>query len=217
MTSARSSQEASPSQSGLSGQFAGAEPRSYPELRLLVVRVIQYATNHIVSHTPSFAARHFWYRRVLGIELADSAAVHLGCSVLFYGPRAVRRTGARIGRNSRISGNCTIDVRGGLTIGDNVSVSPGVRILTASHGLNEAGFPIENRAVTIEDHVWICTGAMILPGVTLGRGAVVAAGAVVTRDAPPMTVVAGVPAKPVSVRDVAGIDYVLDRTFPLLE
>lgn len=196
---------------------SAARPRRPVDVRLLGIRVLNYATNHIVAHIPSFGVRHFWYRRVLGIQLAKSAGVHLGCYVWFYGPGGIRRSGVRIGRNTQINRNCTVDVRGGLTIGDNVSISLNVMILTASHNVNDPSFEVENWPVTIEDHVWIGAGATVLPGVTLGRGAVVAAGAVVTRDAPPMAIVAGVPARLVGVRDAAATQYVLDGAHPLFE
>ena len=186
-------------------------------MRLLVVRALNYATNHIVAHVPSFGVRHWWYRRVLGIQLADGAAVHLGCYVWFYGPGAIRRGGARIGRNTRINRGCTLDLRGGLTVGDNVSVSLNVTILTASHDVNDPGFEVEDRPVTIEDHVWIGAGATVLPGVTLGHGSVVAAGTVVTRDVTPLAIVGGVPARPIGVRDAAATGYELDAARPLFE
>ena len=59
--------------------------------------------------------------------------MHLGCYWWFYGPGQVRRTGVSIGANSRINRDCMIDVRGGVTIGDNVSISPQVAISTAAH------------------------------------------------------------------------------------
>ncbi len=102
-------------------------------------------------------------------------------------------------------------------IGDNVSVSPEVTILTAQHRVDDPEFRVENRRVVIEDHVWIGTRATILPGVTLGRGCVVAAGAVVTRDVAPFVIVGGVPARPVGTRPESAAAYVLDQRLPLFE
>ena len=113
--------------------------------------------------------------------------------------------------------DCRLDVRGSLHIGAHVSISPEVTVLTASHGVNDPQFRVEVRPVVMEDHVWIGTRAMIMPGVTLGRGSVVAAGAVVTRSVPPLTVVAGVPAKPVAARDETATSYALDGRFPLFD
>jgi len=71
--------------------------------------------------------------------------------------------------------------------------------------------------VVIEDHVWIGMRAMILPGTIIGRGAVVAAGAVAKGTIPPMTIVAGIPARPIGTRPEEGLDYELNGPFPLFE
>jgi len=181
------------------------------------VRVLNYLTNHVINRVPSFRMRHAWYRRSLGIDLGDHSGIHLGCYVWFYGPHQVRRTGVHIGANSRINRDCCLDARGPIHIGDNVSVSPEVAILTTHHRLDSPGFPLESRGVVIEDHVWIGMRATILPGTIIGRGAVVAAGAVARGVIPPMTVVAGVPARPVATRSPEALDYVLDGPFPLFE
>lgn len=189
-------------------------------LRLFGVRVLVYLTNHVVAHVPSFTLRHLWYRCALGIHLDQNAGVHLGAYMWFWGPREVRRCGVHIGRNSRIERNCTLDLRSGLTIGDNVGISPEVVILAGTHDVNDPLFadsPVGPYAVAIQDHVWIGTRAMIMPGVTVGRGAVVAAGAVVTKDVPPLTIVAGVPAKPIGARDARATVYELDKPLPLFE
>jgi maltose O-acetyltransferase len=200
---------------------AAAEPETTGagggRLKLLTVRVIQYLTNHLIGALPSFTLRRLWYRRVLGVQIGRGAGIHLGCHLWFYGPGQVRREGFTIGRHSRVNRDCRLDVRGSLRIGENVSISPEVTVLTASHGVNDPMFRVERRPVVIEDHVWIGTRAMIMPGVTLGRGSVVAAGAVVTRSVAPLTVVAGVPAKPVAERDDAATSYVLDGPFPLFD
>jgi acetyltransferase-like isoleucine patch superfamily enzyme len=185
--------------------------------KLLAIRAIQYLTNYVVSHIPSHTVRRAWYRRVLGAEVGEHAGVHLGCHVWFYSPRQVRRSGFRVGAYSRVNRDCCLDVRGGLDIGENVSISPEVMILTASHGVNDPAFRVQVRPVMIEDHVWIGSRAMVLPGVTLGRGCVVAAGSVVTRDVAPLSIVAGVPARPVSERDESATHYVLNVPFPLFE
>lgn len=197
---------------------ARPEPESTgPAHRLLAVRLITYVTNHVVAHVPSFALRSLWYRRALGVSLAPGAGIHLGCHLWFYGPGQMRRDGVAIGVNSRINRNCCLDVRGGLRIGDDVSVSPDVVVLTASHRVDDPEFRVETRPVVMEDNVWIGTRATILPGVTLGRGSVVCAGAVVTRDVEPLAIVAGVPARPVGERPAEAAAYTLDSGFPKFE
>lgn len=178
-------------------------------LRLFAVRVLNYLTNQVVARIPSFTIRHLWYRHAVGLHIGHRTWVHLECYVWFYGRGQNVRTGAAIGDSTRINRRCTLDTRGGLRIGRNVSVSPEVMILTASHDMNDPGFALINLPVVIEDYVWIGTRATILPGVTIGRGAVVAAGAVVTRDVAPMTVVAGVPAKPVGERQEGSLEYLV--------
>jgi acetyltransferase-like isoleucine patch superfamily enzyme len=192
-------------------------PGLMARVRLLLVRTVNYLTNHLVPHVPSFAFRRAWYRRVVGISFGEHAGVHLGCYVWFYSPGQVRRDGVSIGAYSRINRNCCLDVRGGLVIGENVSVSPDVTILTAAHGVTDPEFRVVGKPVVIEDHVWIGARAMILGGTSLGRGSVVAAGAVVTRDVPELAIVAGIPARVVGTRPESATQYVLDSSFPLFE
>jgi acetyltransferase-like isoleucine patch superfamily enzyme len=191
--------------------------RVMPALRLFCIRTLNYLTNHVVAYTPSFTVRHFWYQRVMGVELGRGVGVNMRTYVWSYGPRQIRREGASIGRNTRISHGCTIDLRSGLSIGENVSVSPEVMILAGSHDVQAPRFDDIAGFVTIEDHAWIGARAVILPGITVGRGAVVAAGSVVTKSVAPMSIVAGVPAKSVGVRDPAATAYELDGPLPLFE
>ena len=185
--------------------------------RLFVIRLMNHVTNHVVSHIPSFALRHAWYSHILGVAFGKHAGVHLGCYVWYYTPRQVRRDGTRIGAYSRVNRRCTLDLRGGLEIGENVSISPEVVVLTAAHDADTPGFPLVHGRVVIEDYVWIGTRALVLPGVRLGRGCVVAAGAVVTRDVEPLAVVAGIPARTIRERREAALGYTLDIPFPLFE
>ena len=71
-------------------------------LRRVVVGALKYATNYIVAHTPSYTIRHFWYRHLLGIDLARGTVVHMGSYIYFNSPRSIRRSGVHIGQNSRI-------------------------------------------------------------------------------------------------------------------
>jgi acetyltransferase-like isoleucine patch superfamily enzyme len=103
----------------------------------------------------------------------------------------------RVGRNVFINQNCTFYDLGGLSIADDVMIGPNVSLITAGHPLQ----PSQRRAATIgkpiaiERNVWIATGATVIGGVTIGENAVVAAGAVVTRDVPANMLVGGNPAR----------------------
>ena len=183
---------------------------------LLAVRLLNVLTNDVVSRVPSFRLRAAWYRR-LGLELGGNVGVHRGCYVWFFGPGQLRRDGCRIGSGTRISRGCTLDFRSALQIGDSVSIAPEVVILTVQHDWRVAGFPLQHRPVVIEDHVWLGMRAVVLPGSHIGRGAVVAAGAVVSGVVAPGTVVAGIPARPVSTRPVEALDYTFAPDLPLFE
>lgn len=92
-----------------------------------------------------------------------------------------------------------------ITIGDNCMVSYGVHIRTDTHAHDDSSIPMRQQGcaekdITIEDDVWVGYGAQIMPGLTIGKGSIVGAGAVVTKDVPPYTVVGGVPAKVIQSR-----------------
>jgi maltose O-acetyltransferase len=184
--------------------------------RLLGIRLLNYLTNRVINHLPSYTLRHAWYRHVLGIRLGDGASILLSCYVWFYSPRLVRRDRVSIGDRTRINRGCCLDVRSGLQIGDDVSISPEVMILTTQHDVNDPGFGLTGKPVTIDDHVFIGARATILPGVRLGRGSVIAAGAVVTKDVEPLQIVGGVPARPLGRRAIDP-QYRLDEPAPAFE
>lgn len=106
----------------------------------------------------------------------------------------------RIGDRTFVGQQCFFHSAGGIDIGASVGIGPGVRILTSKHG--EAGrsvpildSPIELGEVVVEDDADIGVGAILLPGVRVGRGAQIGAGAVVTSDVPAYSIAAGVPAR----------------------
>jgi acetyltransferase-like isoleucine patch superfamily enzyme len=112
----------------------------------------------------------------------------------------------RVGRNVFINQGCTLNDIGGIEIGDDVMIGPRVSLITSGHPLdpNQRRKQIVAAPIVIHRNVWLGAGAMVLQGVTVGEDSVVAAGAVVTRDVPPGTLVAGVPAqvlRPMSADD----------------
>jgi len=101
-----------------------------------------------------------------------------------------------IGKDVFINSGCHFQDQGGITIGDGSLIGHNVVLATINHDLNPANHRKNHYApISIGRYVWIGSNATILPGVTIGDWAVVAAGAVVTKDVPPNTVVGGVPAR----------------------
>jgi acetyltransferase-like isoleucine patch superfamily enzyme len=154
---------------------------------------LMYATNHWVNNVPVYAMRNMFYRKFLRLEIGEGTAIQMGILL-------TTRGGVQIGDNSVINRGCTLDGRGKLFVGNNVNISQEVMILTAEHDVNHPFFAGIEAPVVIHDDAWISTRSMLLPGVTVGRGAVVAAGAVVTKDIPAYSIVAGVPARVIGKR-----------------
>ncbi len=146
-----------------------------------------------LGYLPSHAARNFFYRRS-GITLPRSSSIHWRAE--FYHPG-----GLTIGENCIIGDSCFLDGRDGITFGANVNVGSHVSIYTRQHDVDSPDFAEVGGAVTVGDYAWIASHAVVLPGVTIGAGAVVAAAAVVTRDVPPYTLVGGNPARVIRERN----------------
>ena len=102
----------------------------------------------------------------------------------------------RVGKNVFINFGCTFLDQGGITLEDGVFIGPGAKILTEAHPEQpEIRRTLQTKPVVIRCRAWIGADAIILPGVTVGENAIVAAGTIVTKDVPANTIVAGVPAK----------------------
>jgi acetyltransferase-like isoleucine patch superfamily enzyme len=155
--------------------------------------LFHYIPNHFINHVPFYSIRHFYYRHVVGILLGKRSSIHLNC--LIHGRNI------RVGDQCTINRNCYLDGRGLLKIGNRVSISPDVHLITSDHDHNSPSFPFIAGEIIVEDYVWIGSRATILPNVTIGEGAVVCACAVVTKSVAPYTVVGGVPAKKIGERN----------------
>ena len=135
-----------------------------------------------------------------GVEIGENTLVMHGSVLHVYNFRGLPHAFIRIGRDSLVGEYSVIRGQGGVTIGDRVYTSPGTQIIAVNHIFNDPERPFVEQGITaegivIEDDVWLGSNCVITDGVRVGKGAVVAAGAVVTKDVPPHTIVAGVPAK----------------------
>lgn len=102
----------------------------------------------------------------------------------------------RFGKNVFVNFGCSFMDRGGITIEDEGLIGPNVRLITENHALEpELRRYVYGKPIVIKKRAWLGAGVTVLPGVTIGENAVVAAGAVVTKDVPANTMAAGVPAK----------------------
>lgn len=120
-----------------------------------------------------------------------------------------RGTGIRLGDRCRVGKNCVLNPN--VWIGDDVLIGPDVMFITLEHVFDDRDVPIRDQGyrapkgpIVIGDDTWIGARVIVLPGVRIGRGVVVGAGSVVTKDVPDWAVVAGVPAKPIGVRGEDG-------------
>ncbi len=135
-----------------------------------------------------------------GITIGENTIVMHGAVLHVYNFRNLPNSGIWIGRDSLIGEYSVIRGQGGVRIGDRVYTSPFSQIIAVNHVFDDPNRPfvdqgITAEGITIEDDVWIGSGAIITDGVRVGKGAVIAAGAVVTKDVTAHTVVGGVPAK----------------------
>lgn len=119
-----------------------------------------------------------------------------------------------VGAHTNINKRCVLDGRGGLKIGDNVDIAQETNIWTEQHDYNDPTYKSVCKEVIIDDYVWLASRVTVLPDVHIGRGAVVASGAVVTKDVPPLAIVAGMPAKIIGYRKEEALQYHLgDRAW----
>lgn len=173
--------------------------------------------NRIYNYSLDFDVAILWwlgnvpfhgFRRSLfqlaGIKMGKKSTIHVGAR--FYMPKNII-----IGEGSIIGDHATLDGRAPLTIGNHVDIASEVMIFNSQHDIRDPLFGAIEAPVVIEDYAFIGPRAIILPGVTVHKGGVVAAGAVVTKDVDPGTIVGGVPAKVIGKRPVTTYAYQLGR------
>ena len=177
----------------------GCKPEAQGLMSNSYKTALLYLSLKMLGHIHSQWFRRFVLRRLFGADIASSAILYGGFEI--RSPRKLR-----IGADTVIGHRATLDARGGLTVGKNVNLSSEVMIWTAQHDYRDSEFGTMFKPVAIEDYAWLGPRCIILPGVTIGEGAVAAAGAVVTKDVEPYTVVGGVPAQKIAERP-KGLNY----------
>ena len=156
-----------------------------------------------VGEFPSHHLRRFFYR-LSGMKIGTGSSLHM--RIRTYDPQNIV-----IGEDTIIGEQTVLDGRAPLIIGNHVDIATGAMIYNSQHDIHDPHFTAMEAKNVIEDYVFIGPRAIILPGVTIGKGAVVAAGAVVTKDVPAGAVVGGVPAKQIGERQLQEYTYRLGR------
>jgi acetyltransferase-like isoleucine patch superfamily enzyme len=141
-----------------------------------------------------------------GVVFGRNVTIAKFSSLVCTGVIANKGVGITIGDYSAVGAQSFIGGQGGVAIGSNVIMGPGVKIFSENHNYNLLNIPIRlqgesRKGVKIHDNCWIGAGVIILDGVTIGEGCVIAAGAVVTKNIPKNSIVAGVPAKVIKIRE----------------
>lgn len=155
--------------------------------------------NCIVCYLPSVHLRRFFVR-LAGAKLPGNVR-------FFEGVHVRNPKGITLGEGCSIGTRVLLDGREGLTAGKSVVFGYECIIWTLNHDYNDINFKTKGGPVTIGDYAWICSRSIVLPGIKIGEGAVVASGAIVTKDVPPYAIVAGIPAKIVGEREKKPYNY----------
>lgn len=155
--------------------------------------------NLVVTHLPLLPLRRA-VLRLWGAQIGKGVKILRGTTV--FAPESLV-----VEDHVNIGFRCVLDARGGLTIGHHTVVASDTHFVTGRHDLRTFDGIFE--PITVGDHAWLATRATVLGGTTIGRGAVVAACALVREDVPAMTVVGGIPAKQIGTRE-SELDYGTD-------
>lgn len=174
-----------------------------PLIEKLVQRLWEVIRVVLCYPTPFFMRR--WRRFVTSIFAniyKRRANIHILAS-LARNCRVDYPWNVSIGEQSSIGNRAWVYALDKIVIGKNVCIGEDVRLLTGSHDVTSPHFDLVTKPIMIGDNVWVATMAIVLPGITIGEGAIVAAGAVVTKDVLPWTVVGGNPAKFIKERGIS--------------
>lgn len=163
-------------------------------LRLNLTKIALSAFNSVFSLCLLFSIRRFLLR-MTGCDIGANTTFHRKVVFFCFGR-------LRVGESSTINYGCYIDARGGVAIGNNVNISHDVKIYTMGHSLDSPDAHTVSKAVNIDDYAWIFPNVLIMPGVNIGKGAVIYPGSVVTKSLDAYGIYAGNPARKIRERKV---------------
>ncbi|HLC94179.1 MAG TPA: acyltransferase [Patescibacteria group bacterium] len=158
---------------------------------------------HLAGCIPSHHVRRLLYRTG-GMKIGTGSTIHMYAR--FFDSRNIV-----IGEDTIIGEKAFLDGRAPLVIGNHVDIASDVMIYNSKHDIEDPDFAAKDASVKIEDYVFVGPRSIILPGVTIGKGAIVAAAAVVAKNVPPFAIVAGVPARVIGERRNKNLHYRLGR------
>lgn len=176
------------------------ELRAIRQIKIFLI----FFHNIIYVFIPFLKLKAF-YLNLLGNKVSLSASIHF--PVKFYSISNIT-----LGENSVINSGCEIDNRREIIIGKNVTIAHGVKIFTLGHDIQDSMFITKGAKVIIEDYAVIFADAMVMPGVTIGKGAVVYPGSIVTKNVEAYTIVGGNPAKKIATRN-NNLKYTIDYNY----
>lgn len=156
-----------------------------------------------VGYIPFHSIRRLFYK-LSGIKIGKGSTIHMWAN--FFQPKNIF-----IGNDTIVGDHVFLDGREKLVIGNHVDIASQVLIYNSEHDTEDPEFSAKSKAVKIDDYVFIGPRSVILPGVKIGRGTIIAAGAVVTKDVPEYKIVGGVPAKIIGERKIKELNYKLGR------
>ena len=168
-------------------------------ISVILVGLKWFLLNNVIAHFPSRHVRH-WGLKLFGVKFGGTYSMYSGFHI--RNPK-----GLFIDDGCSIGPKVLLDARKGLKIGKSVVIAYEAIIWILHHDYNDVNFKTIGASVVLEDYAWICSRAIVLPGVTIGKNAVVASGAVVTKDVPPYAIVGGVPAKIIGHREKKEYSY----------
>ncbi|NQU85766.1 MAG: acyltransferase [Mariniphaga sp.] len=182
---------------------------SKKRLIILYIEGFSWYAMKYTGRIPSHKIRNFIYRHIFYVNFDKTTVIYNGAE--FREPFSLK-----IGKGTYIGNNAILDARrGGIVIGKNVNLSNSVHLWTGQHDHNDPYFrSVEGRRgpINVNDRVWIGPRATVLHSVTIGEGAVIAAGAVVTKNVEPYSIYAGIPAKKIGERN-RDLKYEFDGSY----
>lgn len=159
-----------------------------------------YIKMAIIRHTPSKHLRRWMLKR---------GGAQIGKNVSMFASIDIRNPkGLIIEDGCSIGPKVLLDARRGIHLHKNVTLAYDAIIWTLHHEMNSPDFHVVGGPVEIDEYAWICSRSIVLPGVKIGKGAVVASGAVVTKDVDPYAIVGGIPAKKIGEREHLDFNYI---------